>query len=100
MVLRYMLWSLRRQGFVQNYQLTEQGKQRARHIIRLHRLWEVYLVREHKIDPTLVHTKAEEMEHIITPELEQELDQILQGPATDPHDQHIPQHEPYALFSS
>jgi manganese/zinc/iron transport system permease protein len=47
-----------------------------------------------------VHRNAEEMEHIITPELEQELIELLNNPMRDPHSQPIPpsqKRKPHAL---
>jgi len=37
-----------------------------------------------------VHPNAEEMEHILTPEIEQKLLSILNNPKKDPHKQPIP----------
>lgn len=59
-------------------------------IVRLHRLWEVYLVDYLGIGAERVHRSAEEMEHIITPELETKLTLILNNPKYDPHHQLIP----------
>ena len=64
--------------------------QKAARIIRLHRLWEVYLVYLGQ-NRDKVHRNAEEMEHIITPELEKELTDLLKDPKQDPHHQPIPQ---------
>lgn len=85
------------QGWVEKagigqYTLSRDGKKRARRIVRLHRLWEAYLVYlGHGIDK--VHHSAEEMEHILTPELEKELTDLLQDPTSDPHKQPIPSPE-------
>ena len=70
--------------------LTEAGYLKAQHIVRLHRLWEVYLVDELGIGVEKVHRSAEEMEHIITPELEERLNELLDSPSVDPHSQVIP----------
>lgn len=72
------------------YYLLPKGKERADHIVRLHRLWELYLHRHLGISGEKVHSEAEEMEHIITPEIEKELIELLDNPATDPHNQPIP----------
>ena len=61
--------------------------------IRLHRLWEVYLVDYLGQGVERVHRNAEEMEHILTPELEKELTILLQDPKRDPHHQPIPSKE-------
>lgn len=72
------------------YRLLPKGKERADHIVRLHRLWELYLHRHLGVSGEKVHSEAEEMEHIITPEIEKELTELLDNPATDPHNQPIP----------
>lgn len=72
------------------YMLTEDGRKKAAYIVRLHRLWELYLV-EHLGD-TLgnIHRSAEEMEHLITPDIEVKLTKLLLNPTQDPHKQPIP----------
>ena len=72
------------------YRLTKEGEIWAAKIVRLHRLWEVYLVDYLGIGPEKVHVNAEEMEHIITPELEHDLTLLLKDPKRDPHHQPIP----------
>lgn len=72
------------------YQLTEEGKTVAQNIVRLHRLWEVYLVRFMGKGVQEVHEDAEEMEHILTPEMELKLTKLLDDPKVDPHQQPIP----------
>ena len=92
--LRFVLRSLTRQGWVQKieegYCLTPEGFIWAARIVRLHRLWEVYLVDYLGVGAERVHRSAEEMEHTITPELEAELTLILNDPKHDPHHQPIP----------
>jgi manganese/zinc/iron transport system permease protein len=75
------------------YSLTPEGQYRAAHIVRLHRLWEVYLADYLGIGVERVHRSAEEMEHIITPELEKQLTFLLKDPKRDPHHQPIPPKE-------
>lgn len=70
-------------------QLTEQGKRRAQNIVRMHRLWELYLVHI-GVGKDHVHHNAEEMEHIITPQIENQLLKVMKNPVFDPHDQPIP----------
>ena len=96
--LKAMLHKLVRCGWVekvapQTYSLTPDGYSRAGHIVRLHRLWEVYLVEYLGIGAEKVHHSAEEMEHILTPDLEQELTKLLHDPEMDPHKQPIPRDE-------
>lgn len=70
--------------------LTPSGEERGRRLTRLHRLWELYLTRKLEIAPDHVHDDADEIEHIITPELEARLVAVLQNPEEDPHRQRIP----------
>ena len=88
--LRFQGWVIRVKG---GYTLTAKGLERARRIVRLHRLWELYLVEKMGVDSMAVHTQAEEMEHILTPELERELTILLKHPKRDPHNQSIPETE-------
>jgi manganese/zinc/iron transport system permease protein len=76
----------------EGFHLTHEGKIRAANIVRLHRLWEVYLVHMgQRVEK--VHRSAEEMEHILTPDLERRLTEFLQDPKHDPHSQPIPRSE-------
>ncbi len=92
--LRFIISRLETQGWVEKmgsrYRLTSDGVIRAAHIVRLHRLWEVYLADYLGVGTERVHRSAEEMEHILTPELEAELTELLQDPKLDPHQQPIP----------
>lgn len=96
--LRFILWRLVYSGWVDKagpglYRLTPEGQHWAAKIVRLHRLWEVYLFDYVGIDVERIHRNAEEMEHIITPELEKELVLLLKDPKQDPHHQPIPSGE-------
>jgi manganese/zinc/iron transport system permease protein len=71
-------------------QLTESGEREGARIVRLHRLWELYLVDVLGMGVERVHRSAEEIEHILTPELEERLSRILNDPSEDPHHQPIP----------
>lgn len=92
----FLVWRLENQGWIERtdsqIQLTKEGKSRAAYIVRLHRLWEAYLVFLGQ-GVEKVHRSAEEMEHIITPELEKELADLLGDPKRDPHSQPIPSKE-------
>jgi manganese/zinc/iron transport system permease protein len=70
--------------------LTAKGVSDAMRIVRLHRLWELYLNEFLHIAPDHVHESAEQMEHLLTPELEALLEQRLNYPALDPHQVTIP----------
>ena len=93
--LRFVMGRLVQQGWVEKrgpeqYALTAEGKGWAAKIVRLHRLWEVYLADYLSVGAERVHRSAEEMEHIITPRLEKELTLLLNDPEHDPHQQPIP----------
>ncbi len=86
---------LKRNGWIikspeHGWSLTSEGKARAAKIVRLHRLWEVYLVEYLGVGSERVHHNAEEMEHVLTPELESQLTLLLNDPVQDPHAQPIP----------
>lgn len=72
------------------WSLTPAGGDRARRVVRLHRLWELYLTERLHLAPDHVHDDAEEIEHVLTPELEAELEASLARPAFDPHRREIP----------
>ncbi|WP_059360376.1 metal ABC transporter permease [Parachlamydia acanthamoebae] len=93
--LWFCLMRLIHNGWVEQYHhnayaLTVDGEARAAQIVRLHRLWEVYLADYLGMGSERVHRSAEEMEHILTPELEKELTLLLKDPKKDPHHQPIP----------
>jgi manganese/zinc/iron transport system permease protein len=92
--LKFLLWRMVQNGWIERenglYHLTADGQHRAAKIVRLHRLWEVYLANYLGMGIERVHRNAEEMEHIITPELEKELILLLKDPKQDPHHQPIP----------
>jgi len=75
------------------YRLTENGVGSGARVTRLHRLWEVYLERHLELPPDHLHRDAEEMEHIITPEVEKSLEEMLGHPVLDPHHQEIPYYD-------
>lgn len=70
--------------------LTPEGANRGARITRLHRLWEVYLTEYVQIAPDHVHDDAESIEHVLTAELEDELEKLLNRPESDPHQRVIP----------
>lgn len=88
------LLELRAEKFVvqdaQGIRLSSSGVSDAMRIVRLHRLWELYLNESMNIAPDHVHESAEQMEHLLTPELEALLEQRLNYPAKGPHQETIP----------
>ena len=77
----------------QGVTLTDLGKQAAISIVRKHRLWEVFLVDKLNFSWDEVHDVAEQLEHIKSPKLINELDAFLGFPKNDPHGDPIPDKE-------
>lgn len=92
--LRRILRRLQRQGYLSEgkdqWSLTTEGKHRAQRVVKIHRLWELYLTTKLNLAPDHVHDDAESIEHLLTPELEAELERTLNYPKTDPHQAEIP----------
>ncbi|WP_139957357.1 metal-dependent transcriptional regulator [Flavicella sediminum] len=74
----------------QGASLTVAGKAIAVRIIRKHRLWEVFLVKHLNFKWDEVHDVAEQLEHIKSTKLTQQLDEYLEFPTHDPHGDPIP----------
>ncbi|MFK7809289.1 MAG: metal-dependent transcriptional regulator [Saprospiraceae bacterium] len=70
--------------------LTEMGHKLATGLIRRHRLWEVFLVDKLDFSWDEVHEIAEELEHIESAKLVNQLDAYLGFPKFDPHGDPIP----------
>ena len=70
--------------------LTERGRLVALNIIRKHRLWEVWLVNNLGFKWDEIHEIAEQLEHVISDELIENLDKHLGYPKADPHGDLIP----------
>ena len=70
--------------------LTIFGKKIAANIVRKHRLWEVFLVEKLNFSWDEVHDVAEQLEHIKSPKLVDQLDSFLGFPSHDPHGDPIP----------
>ena len=73
--------------------LMEEGRIQANNLIRAHRLWESYLVKEMGMDISQIHPEAEHYEHLLTSEQVDEVDKRLGYPALDPHGAPIPSKE-------
>lgn len=71
-------------------ELTEEGKQYALKIVRIHRLWEKYLAERTGHKPSEWHHLAEKMEHKLSEEETGKLDSFLGNPMFDPHGDPIP----------
>lgn len=71
-------------------ELTVAGKKKALHIVRRHRLWELFLVEVLKFPWDEIDEEAERLEHFMSEKLEKRIDQILGYPNRDPHGDSIP----------
>ena len=80
-------------------QLTEMGRKTALNIIRKHRLWEVFLVDKLNFKWDEVHDIAEQLEHIQSEKLINELDKFLNFPTKDPHGDPIPNPAGFIKFT-
>lgn len=91
-----LIWRMQEEGWIvknkkaASFYLTQDGWIKAERMVRLHRLWEVYLVTYLGQNKDKVHQSAEQIEHILTPSLEKELSELLGDPVEDPHAQPIP----------
>ncbi len=77
----------------QGVELTASGEKIAANVIRKHRLWEVLLVEKFNFNWDEVHEVAEQLEHIHSEKLINELDAFLGHPKYDPHGDPIPDKE-------
>ena len=93
-ILNKVMMRLVNQGYLENigamWALTEEGKTKAQRVVKIHRLWELYLTTHLKIAPDHVHDDAETIEHILTPELEAKLEEEMNYAKVDPHKSEIP----------
>jgi len=78
-VLRTQLKSLEHHGWVEiggdQIRLTDSGRQRAGELDRNYRLWELFLTNEVQLPSDHTQRDAEDIEHLLTPELAQELEE-------------------------
>lgn len=70
--------------------LTDQGREYALRIVRVHRLWEKYLAEKTGFEKTEWHDRAEKMEHQLSFEETDKLATALRNPIFDPHGDPIP----------
>lgn len=74
-------WAVRRAGgrglvrhLPEGVQLTAQGLAHARRLVRAHRLWELFLIHGASIAPDHVDRDADSIEHVLSPEIIEELE--------------------------
>jgi len=70
--------------------LTASGEQLALHVLRRHRLVELFLVKILGMDWSVVHDEADELEHAISDRVLERMDHVLGHPTADPHGDPIP----------
>ena len=73
--------------------LTHAGRQLAVHVLRRHRLVELFLVQVMGLDWSEVHDEAEHLEHAVSERVIQRMDEMLGYPSVDPHGDPIPDSE-------
>lgn len=88
---------LKRRGWIEAIEgepgilrLTDRGRAPAERLDRAHRLWETYLVEQVGVASDHVHPAAEEVEHVLSEQLVERVDDVLGHPAIDPHGSPIP----------
>lgn len=92
--LNNLLRSMMQHAFIrkQNEQLilTKVGIEKANELVRAHRLWETYQVKQMGLTQEQIHEEAEDLEHFLTDDILFQVDQKLGFPTTDPHGSPIP----------
>ncbi|MBW7869233.1 MAG: metal-dependent transcriptional regulator [Brumimicrobium sp.] len=73
--------------------LTKEGRSLAVEIVRKHRLWETFLYEKLNFTWDEVHEVAEQLEHIKSAKLVEQLEKFLDYPEIDPHGDPIPNDE-------
>ena len=74
----------------QSISLTDEGKNYALRIVRVHRLWETYLAEETGFKELDWHDEAEKVEHIMSSDEADRLAAQMGNPKFDPHGDPIP----------
>jgi ABC-type Mn2+/Zn2+ transport system permease subunit/Mn-dependent DtxR family transcriptional regulator len=70
--------------------LTVKGLESAEEIVRAHRLWETFQVTKMGMNEEQIHQEAERLEHKLTKDIVDEVDEKLGYPSLDPHGSPIP----------
>ena len=72
------------------YELTDSGREKAKHLVRAHRLWESYMAKHFDLPADHLHESAALVEHFLGADLREELAAELDDTAEDPHGREIP----------
>jgi len=83
----------RSRGTQTELELTPAGRAAAQSVVRSHRLWESYLVRELGMRADHVHRPAMDLEHVTSPDMTRDLERVHPAAAPDPHGRPIPNSE-------
>lgn len=70
--------------------LSVKGQESGQNIVRAHRLWETFQVSTMGLKEEQIHSEAERLEHTLTPDILDEVEEKLGFPKTDPHGSPIP----------
>ena len=70
--------------------LTKKGLELALHVLRRHRLVELFLVQVLGLDWSEIHEEAEMLEHAVSDKVLDKIDKFLGHPSVDPHGDPIP----------
>lgn len=73
-----------RAGTNNDWHLTQSGMNEASHLVKNHRLWELYLITHADIAPSHVDRDADTIEHILSPEMILRLEALLDKQQTVP----------------
>jgi hypothetical protein len=91
----WALGMLRRRGRLtlaaDGLHLTADGRERAKRLVRGHRLWEAFLVKHLGLPLDHVHAPADRIEHFINQPLRDEVQKAVDDPQQDPHGREIPE---------
>lgn len=72
------------------YELSDSGRERAKQLVRAHRLWESYMAKHFDLPADHLHETAARVEHFLDAEMRGELAAELDDTAEDPHGREIP----------
>jgi manganese/zinc/iron transport system permease protein len=73
-----------------SYELTDAGREKAKQLVRAHRLWESYMAKHFELPADHLHESAARVEHFLGAALRGELAAELNDAAEDPHGREIP----------
>jgi manganese/zinc/iron transport system permease protein len=81
--LAHVLATAQRDGLIRfdsenHLRLTHEGARQARRATRNHRLWELYLIHFADLAPSRVDRAADQIEHVLEPELIEQLEALLE----------------------